>query len=38
MHLPGASRFLMANCMMGSIIATLLVRFGTQIILYRRDG
>jgi len=38
MHLPGANRFLMANCMMGSIIATLLVRFGTQIALYRRDA
>ena len=38
MHLPGANRFLMANCMMGSIIATLLVRFGTQIVLSRRDA
>jgi hypothetical protein len=38
MHLPGANRFLMANCLMGSIIATLLVRFGTQIALYRRDA
>ena len=38
MHLPGANRFLMANCMMGSIITTLLVRFGTQIVLSRRDA
>jgi hypothetical protein len=38
MHLPGSSRFLMANWMMGSIIVTGLVRFGTQIALYRRDA
>ena len=38
MHLPGANRFLMANCMMGSIITALLVRFGTQIVLSRRDA
>ena len=38
MHLPGANRFLMANCMMGSILAALMVRFGTQIVLSRRDA
>lgn len=38
MHLPGANRFTMAQSMMGSIIITLLVRFGTQIALYRRDA
>lgn len=38
MHLPGANRFLMAELLMGAIIATLLVRFGTQIVLYRRDA
>ena len=38
MHLPGANRFLMADLLMGAIIATLLVRFGVQIALYRRDA
>ena len=38
LHLPGASRFLMGQLLMGSIITTLLVRFGTQIVLYRRDA
>ena len=38
MHLPGGNRFLMANWMMGSIIVTGLVRFGTQIVLSRRDA
>jgi hypothetical protein len=37
-HFPGANRFLMGNLMMGAIIAALLVRFGTQIVLYRRDA
>ena len=38
MHLPGANRFLMGELLMGAIIATLLVRFGVQIVLYRRDA
>lgn len=38
MHLPGANRFLMSELLMSAIITTLLVRFGTQIVLYRRDA
>ena len=38
MHLPGANRFLMAQLLMSAIITTLLVRFGVQIVLYRRDA
>jgi hypothetical protein len=38
MHLPGANRFLMAQLLMTAILTTLLVRFGTQIVLYRRDA
>jgi hypothetical protein len=38
MHLPGGNRLLMSNWMMGSIIVTGLVRFGTQIVLSRRDA
>ena len=37
-HIPGSSRFTIVQCMMGSIITALLVRFGTQIVLYRRDA
>ena len=37
-HLPGANRFLMGNLLMGALIATLLIRFGTQIVLSRRDA
>jgi len=38
MHLPGSNRYLMAELLMTAIITTLLVRFGTQIVLYRRDA
>ena len=38
MHLPGSNRFLMAQLLMSAIITTLLVRFGIQIVLYRRDA
>ena len=38
MHLPGSNRYLMAELLMSSIIATLLIRFGVQIALYRRDA
>jgi uncharacterized membrane protein len=38
LHLPNSSRFLMAQFLMGTIIITLLVRFATQIALYRRDA
>lgn len=38
MHVPHSSRLLMAQCLMGSIIVTMLVRFATQIALHRRDA
>jgi hypothetical protein len=38
LHLPGSSRFMMAQALMGSIITALLVRFATQIVLHRRDA
>ena len=38
MHLPNASRFVMAQCMMGAIQLALLARFATQIVLHRRDA
>jgi hypothetical protein len=38
LHVPGSSRFMIAQCIMGSIILAALVRFGTQIALYRRDA
>jgi hypothetical protein len=37
LHIPGANRFVMAQCLMGSILFSLLSRFGTQIALHRRD-
>ena len=38
MHLPGSNRYLLSELLMSAIIATLLIRFGTQIVLYRRDA
>jgi Predicted membrane protein (DUF2178) len=38
LHIAGANRFTMANCLMGSILIALLARFGTQIVLHRRDA
>ncbi len=38
LHGPGANRFTMAQCLMGSILITLLTRFTTQIVLHRRDA
>jgi len=37
LHL-GASRFGVAHAVMGAILVSLLVRFATQIVLYRRDA
>lgn len=37
MHLPGSNRYLLSQLLMSAIITTLLVRFGMQIVLYRRD-
>lgn len=38
LHVPGANRYTMALCMMGSILLALLTRFATQIALHRRDA
>jgi hypothetical protein len=38
LHLPGSSRFLIAQSVMGAIILAALVRFATQIALHRRDA
>jgi hypothetical protein len=38
LHVPGSSRFMVAQSVMGSIILAALVRFATQIALYRRDA
>ncbi len=38
LHIRGANRFTMAQCLMGSILVALLTRFGTQIALHRRDA
>jgi hypothetical protein len=38
LHVPGSSRFMVAQCVMGAIILAALVRFATQIGLYRRDA
>jgi len=38
LDLPSSSRFMIAQCVMGSIIFAALVRFGAQIALYRRDA
>jgi hypothetical protein len=38
LHVPGSNRFMIAQCVMGSIILAALVRFATQIALYRRDA
>ena len=38
LHMPGANRLIMAQCLMGSILFALLSRFGTQIALHRRDA
>jgi hypothetical protein len=38
LHIPGANRLVMAQCLMGSILFALLSRFGTQIALHRRDA
>ncbi len=38
MHLPDANRGLMPQPLMGAILGALLVRFGTQIVLFRRDA
>lgn len=38
LHVPGSSRFMIAQCVMGSIIFAALARFATQIALYRRDA
>jgi hypothetical protein len=38
LHIPGANRLIMAQCLMGSILFSLLSRFGTQIALHRRDA
>jgi hypothetical protein len=38
LHVPGSNKFMMAQSLMGSIIIALLMRFGTQIALYRRDA
>src|ERR1043166_7932506 len=34
LHVPAANRFMMAQCLMGSILASLLARFATQIVLH----
>ena len=38
MHIPGGNRFTMAQTMLGSILVTLLAKFGAQIVLHRRDA
>lgn len=38
LHVPGANRFTMAQCLMGSILMALLTRFASQIVLHRRDA
>src|SRR5262245_50448570 len=38
LHVPGATRYTMAQCLMGSILFALLIRFATQIGLHRRDA
>ena len=38
LHVPGANRYTMAQCLMGSILFALLTRFVTQIALHRRDA
>ena len=38
LHVPGANRYTMAQCLMGSILFALLTRFATQIALHRRDA
>jgi hypothetical protein len=38
LHVPAANRFTMAQCLMGSILTSLLTRFATQIVLHRRDA
>lgn len=38
LHIHGANRLDMAHCLMGSILVALLSRFGTQIVLHRRDA
>jgi hypothetical protein len=38
LHVPGANRFVMAQCLMGSTLFSLLSRFATQIALHRRDA
>jgi uncharacterized membrane protein len=38
LHVPSANRYTMAQCLMGSILFALLIRFATQIALHRRDA
>src|ERR1051326_8552205 len=38
LHVPGANRYTMAQCLMGSILFALLTRFTTQIVLHHRDA
>ena len=38
LHVPGANRYTMAQCLMASILFALLIRFATQIALHRRDA
>lgn len=38
LHVPGANRLTLVHSLMGAIITTMLVRFGAQIALYRRDA